>query len=167
MGAPRRFDHDEARRLRAQGLTYHAIGLRLGVSDTAVARACDPRVRRNFALASRRRLEAQRTPCRGGCGLLVWTHRPGHSGYCRACLGERRNVARHGTETEYNQGCRCEACTAAATTARRRRRENTRVPCSHGCGTLVDSTNRRDRPPECRPCAMARIHAERRQAALS
>lgn len=166
MGRPRKFDWDEARRLRAEGLTYREIGERLGVSHHAVNCACDAAVRMRKRADTKRRLEASRVPCRGGCGVLVWMQ-GGRSGYCLSCLGERRRVVRHGTENEYRQGCRCEPCRLAASEAKRRRREQSRVPCSHGCGTLVDSINRRspDKPPECRPCALRRIHAERRAKA--
>ena len=41
MGPPRRFDYDEAKRLREQGLTLAAIAERLGVSARAVLYAVD------------------------------------------------------------------------------------------------------------------------------
>lgn len=123
MGRPRSFDYDEARRLHALGLSYVEIGNRLGVSDTSVARACDAGYRRRQYANARANIEALKHPCFGGCGRLVWGHTEG-SGYCLACLGERRNVERHGTETEYVQGCRCKACTDASTAARRLRRQS-------------------------------------------
>lgn len=97
---------------------------------------------------------------------------------CEACTQARRDyyghrpraelmTAKHGTETYYQKyGCRCDACMAAAREAKRRRRERSRVPCSHGCGRLVDGINRRnpDKPPECPPCATQRIWRERRAA---
>jgi hypothetical protein len=108
----------------------------------------------------------------------------GYAGYARdlcAC-GNKKDVrsekcvacyladveAPHGTESRYRSGrCRCGECRRAATAAKRRRREASRVPCSHGCGTLVDGINRRnpDKPPECQPCAMRRVWAEKRAAA--
>lgn len=83
---------------------------------------------------------------------------------CRACDDAQRAVE-HGTEGRYRGGCRCEDCRTAASAKKRERRLASRVPCSHGCGTLVDSLNRRspEKPPECRPCAMKRIHSTRRQ----
>lgn len=45
----RRFDWDEARRLRRQGLAYEEIARRLGVTGAAVARVCDPRIRDRMA----------------------------------------------------------------------------------------------------------------------
>lgn len=165
MGRPRSFDYDEAKRLRKLGLSYDEIGVRLGVSTNAVARACDPAFRRRQDALSKRAIEELRHPCFGGCGVLVWGHVAG-SGYCRACFAERfqrREV--HGTECEYvTHGCRCGECTRAATEAKRMRRERSRVPCSHGCGRMVDGINRRtpNKPPECQSCATKRVHAERR-----
>lgn len=163
--APRVFDHDEARRRHEAGESAAKIARDVGVSATAVLRAVNPAVRARMDAYSRSFLERMRTPCRGGCRRLVWTYATASSGYCRACYAEKfRRKVQHGTETEYrNHGCRCEACTRAASAAKRRRRERSRVPCSHGCGTLVDSINRRDpnKPPECLACALRRIHAER------
>lgn len=158
-GRSRSFDYDEAKRLRADGLTYAEIGKRLGVSGNAAAMACDPAFRKRQLAAAKKGIENARHPCFGGCGALVWGHISGRTGYCPTCLGARRNIVRHGTETEYSQGCRCEPCRLAASAAKRRRRVNSRVPCSHGCGTLVDSINRSDntKPLECHRCANKRI----------
>ena len=168
VARPRSFDYDEALRLRDQGLSYAEIGARLGVSDTAARNACDPRARIQQRRATRRAIEAARTPCRGGCGVLVYMHNKGSSGYCKACYAERFwRIEKHGTEKEYvSWGCRCHACTAAASAARRARRLRSQVPCSHGCGRMVDRYNARypDKPPECKSCAMRRVTAERRAA---
>jgi hypothetical protein len=129
MGAPRRFSHEEARRLRSTGLSYEAIGARLGVSGNSVARACDPDYRDRQYAASHSRLVELRKPCLGGCGALVWTHTKSRTGLCPTCLGKKvraDNGPRHGTENEYRQGCRCDLCRAAVAKARaRRRREGT------------------------------------------
>lgn len=58
MSAPRRFDHDEARRLRAGGLVYAAIAERLGVSISAVRVACDEEAWAETQEAKRRWREA-------------------------------------------------------------------------------------------------------------
>lgn len=175
MGRPRAFDWDEAKRLRAQGLTYKEIGEHLGVSSHAAMCACNEKVRRKQRALSRKLIEDRKEPCRGGCGVLIHAHYGESreiSGYCRDCLSERRRFEAemrhsHGTESRYvNLGCRCPLCREAASQARRRRRERSRVPCSHGCGRMVDSTGRRNpsKPPECRPCSHARVIAERRAA---
>jgi hypothetical protein len=172
MGRPRSFDYSEAQALRAQGLSYREIGERLGVSGNSVARACDPAYRRRQSESARRVTEGYRDPCRGGCGVLV-TYRglKPSTGYCIDCWHERVRFAaemrdNHGTESRYRLGCRCLACRRAASEAKRRRREQSRVPCAT-CGTPVNSINRRfpDKPPECRPCAMRRIHEERKRVA--
>lgn len=174
MSRPRSFDWDEAQRLRAAGLTYVEIGRRLGVSANSVACACDPAFRARQRAASRRLHDLYREPCRGGCGVLVrYRGQSATTGYCIDCWRDRIRFEaemrdNHGTETRYvSIGCRCAACTAAATEAKRRRRERSRVLCSHGCGRSVVSINRPDpdKPFECLPCANARIRAERKGAA--
>lgn len=51
MSPFRRFDHDEARRLRAEGWTYPQIAQRSFVSPQAVARVCHPGEGRSYLLA--------------------------------------------------------------------------------------------------------------------
>ncbi len=82
MGAPRKFDHDEARRLRGQGWTYQAIGDALGVSDMAVCRVCDETVRAKMDKAAQ---EWQRQGVCIDCGaprIRVSKH---HEARCRPC----------------------------------------------------------------------------------
>lgn len=167
MARPRAFDHDEARALRASGLVYSVIAERLGVSTNSVARACDTAYAKRQAAISKTLIEAKRRPCRGGCGVLVYDHYASgnRTGYCPTCLGEKRrevNGTHHGTEYEYRYGCRCGDCRRAMNAARAVRRKRTFVPCSHGCGTLVDPYNNRypGKPPECHPCALKRIRAD-------
>ncbi len=159
--ALRKFDHDEARDRHAKGEGIAPLAREYGVAWAAVARVVDERVRRKMHAQSLANLERRRMPCRGGCGVLVWQHGPRRTGYCPQCLGEKRNVVNHGTESEYRDGCRCPLCTQAASEAKRQRRLRARVPCSHGCGTMVEGNNRRDmtKPPECLPCALKRIHS--------
>lgn len=60
-------------------------------------------------------------PCKD-CGEPTWG-RYSVTGLCRKCVGIRkRKPIKHGTETGYNNGCRCEECTCAASDARRKRR---------------------------------------------
>lgn len=82
---------------------------------------------------------------------------------CRECV-DRERAADHGTESRYSSGCRCDECRTAASAAKRERRIKSRVPCSHGCGTMVDWINRRQsgKPPECGPCSIKRLRAEGR-----
>lgn len=64
---PRRFDHDEAARLHAEGATYKALGERYGVSDMAIKYACDPdyRALKRSYNTRRRGICAE---CEGPCG---------------------------------------------------------------------------------------------------
>lgn len=87
---------------------------------------------------------------------------------CQACWNAEREPP-HGTEGQYNKGCGCDECRQAAAAARRARRAATKVPCSHGCGTMVDSTDRRypEKPYECRSCAARRLRAEQKAKAAA
>lgn len=100
-------------------------------------------------------------PC-PACGKPKWVL----SALCRECMNAARE-APHGTEVRYKR-CGCDECRQASAAARRRRREASRVPCTHGCGTMVDPYNScyPGKPPECRACAMKRINAARKVKAL-
>lgn len=182
MAVPRKFDYDEARRLRAQGMTYAEIGALLGVSGSAIHLACNDAAReRNNANSARWTRENARRACSGGCGRLVWTHMKGRTGYCPTCFAReiraadsvrptllfchyceewkpdedfprrRSLIARRG---------RAAGCRVCQTELKRDWRERNKVPCSHGCGRMVEGKSRRnnDKPFECHPCAMKRIH---------
>jgi hypothetical protein len=102
----------------------------------------------------------ERVPC--ACGK---TKRP-DAVKCRACRNAEV-AADHGTESKYSAGCRCDECREAATAAKRRRREAARVPCSNGCGRMVEGINRRSavKAPLCRVCANERTAIARRKQA--
>ena len=127
MSVPRRFDHDEAVRLRADGWTWAQIAARFGVTVNAVAQAVrrlnEPGYREHANALSRDWQRAnRRVPCACGCGRLVWP-KPGGAGLCHAsAAAATRRDAPHGTETRYSQGCHCGECRAAAARERRRRR---------------------------------------------
>lgn len=168
---PRTFDYDQAARRHAAGESINAIARSLGVSHHAIKYAIDEdfRIRANEKAVAYG-MENYRELCKGGCGALVWIKGKAHTptGYCATCSGLLRRTAEHGTESKYrNHGCRCDECRAAATKAKRDRRTRSRVPCSHGCGRMVDSINRRnpEKPPECSPCSNARIQSARRKVA--
>lgn len=175
-GPARRFDYEEAQRLRASGLSYKAIGERLGVSDTAIYWACNPKQRaRSFVITREWQRRGTCIECGAQCSRTGG--QPLHR--CRRCsdkarvttvrdtemecvtckqwkpddafpLGRRRDQARRGRHRQ---------CRVCLTVAKRKWRERTRVPCSHGCGRMVEGKNRRkpDKPHECVPCATARI----------
>lgn len=101
----RRFDHDEAQELRAQGWSYPLLADRFGVSVAAVYRICNP----EFEERQRKRhaawLRKKRHPCSGGCGRLVWMHGTTRSGYCPRCV-KALDVAADVRESEL----RCTKC---------------------------------------------------------
>lgn len=90
----RAFDHDEARALREadpKRWTYDALAAHFGVSAVAVCRVVNPAVDGNMRAAATAYLRAHRTPCKGGCGALVWTYaNPDRTGLCPACHGAQR-----------------------------------------------------------------------------
>lgn len=165
MSLPATFDHAAARALYATGeWTHKQLAERFGVSPSRIYQVVNPEVKaRTDAASAAWSREHYNRPCRA-CGARIWKcgHRP-NTGLCRECAGLARRTAEHGTETRYSSGCRCHACREAASAAKRARRECSRVPCSHGCGRMVDSINRHnpEKPPECRPCSIARIHGSR------
>jgi hypothetical protein len=93
MGRPRTFDYDEARRLRATGLTYEEIGQRLGVSDQAVGLACDP-MRRARAIERQRAKQAGRcADCGEVCSFNTYQQ---DEPRCRACSAQKQAKVKNG-----------------------------------------------------------------------
>lgn len=83
MGRPRAFDHDEAKRLRATGMTYRAIGELLGVTDQSVRVACNPDVRKYYS-DMQKKLRYYHKPC-PQCAKPM--SRYNAKGLCRSCWG--------------------------------------------------------------------------------
>lgn len=81
----RAFDHDECKRLRALGWSYPKLAAYFAVSEAGVARVCDAKTRERMDAYTAQYLRDKREPCKGGCGVLVWTHMKNRSGYCPAC----------------------------------------------------------------------------------
>lgn len=88
MARPRRFDWDEARRRRAAGESYASIARSLGVSQTAVARVCDPLVAVELAANTARR-QTSGTCQRCGAPCSLNTSRQERA-TCRSCWAELR-----------------------------------------------------------------------------
>lgn len=136
MPFPRKFDHDEARRLYAVGVSRSELAARYGVTYRAVYHVTAPpqvkeRTRISHRDAQRRRLRA---PCVRGCGRTAW-HRYGRSGVCQACASDERRSATHGTEAMYtSRGCRCDDCRRAMNAKRRERRHNGSVLTHNASG---------------------------------
>lgn len=179
-----RFDHDVARARRAAGETYASIARDLGVSPTAVAYACDPVQRERSA---KRLAEWVRSGSCPDCGAPC-TNRKGTR--CQACATAARATSVRDGEL-YCSACdtwkpddafphsraervrvrrgRHTMCRACLTEQKRDWRARNKVPCSHGCGRMVDGKNRPNpnKPPECHSCATKRVHRERRRSAVA
>jgi hypothetical protein len=97
----RKFDWDEAARLRALGLSYRAIGNRLGVSDSAVEYALKPERRARLAVTGRRWIMSGVCPDCGKQGTTRPEYGQG-SGRCRDCAN--RAMA-HGDDTHAKCFC--------------------------------------------------------------
>lgn len=174
----RRFDYDEAKRLREEGLTYQQIASRFGVTDSAVYWAVNDGAREAMIA---RHGEWQRGGTCVDCGSPCSRNRSRRHERCHACAslaratsvrpnelrcrtchewkpdegfpgGERPNGARRGRHGQ---------CRSCLTEAKRAWRERNKVPCSHGCGAMVDGKNRSNphKPPECKSCANRRTAA--------
>lgn len=101
MSPPRTFDYDEARRLRADGMTWRALGLHFGVSSQAVMRACRDDVRERVDAAANRRAMSGTCVVCGKTGVT----RAGHGkGRCVDCAAKAATKVRDGEAY-------CPACT--------------------------------------------------------
>lgn len=82
----RKFDHDLARELYAQGESRAALARRFGVSENGIRRVLDPVFRAKFDQRTNEYLRrTHRFPCEGGCGTLVWQVTRERSGFCAKC----------------------------------------------------------------------------------
>jgi hypothetical protein len=177
----RRFDWDEARRLRSDGRTYAQIARRCGVSHTAVLRVLnDDRQAERVRLAARQR---------GGmcvdCGREISRNTSRPVLRCVPCWalsitttvrdGEIRCVGCHewkpDNEFPRNRAKgrvmargRHSSCRSCLTVARREYRERHKVPCV-GCGRPALPANEKGKRggsvPRCRSCFHADMRARR------
>ena len=88
-GPERRFDYDEAARLRAEGETVAALALRYGVSLSAIRYATERHTRARM-IARGARWQRENVPGAGscvrcGCAISLWTVRYA-TGRCLACV---------------------------------------------------------------------------------
>lgn len=167
----RKFDWDEAKRLRKQGMTYKAIAETLGVSVTAVSLACNPR---QYAINRQTTSAYQRRGTCVDCGERI------SSNYSKAILRCRECSALHQATTVRDSELLCSSCrewkpdtsfpfSRSEPSARRGRhgtcsecqtrlrkayRERHKVPCANGCGTMVEDCSRHSRSWTglCRAC---------------
>lgn len=87
----RAFDHDQARRMRSEGMSYVAIARELGVTPDSIARACQKRA------SLRLRLAGPALPCTDERWreLEAWIERRhGHHGIARSRVETRRLIPR-------------------------------------------------------------------------
>lgn len=172
MSAPRRFDWDEARRLRRTGMSYAEIARRVGVSPHAVKRACDAHYRNADAL---RQSLYQRGTC-SECGEpCSWNRYRQEKPICRDCSHVKKATSvrpdslycascrewKHDNEFAFSRSAskprrgRHRQCRACQTEARQAYRERHRVPCAC-CGAPALPPNEkgpRGAPyPRCRAC---------------
>jgi hypothetical protein len=134
MTPPRKFDREVAKRLRADGLTYQAIAVKLGVSAPSVRTGIDPAARakhREWVLAN-----------------------PTHLGICPTCGGSARN--------RYRPGAQCDSCYKKEM-AGRHVRESTLLCNGCGTWKTDDEFSptsnekaRRMRHRQCKSCESAR-----------
>jgi hypothetical protein len=69
MAGPRRFDHDEARRLYASGMSGPKLAVQFGVSQTAIYRVVNPAVAKHMADYTTQRLRGECSVCGQPCSF--------------------------------------------------------------------------------------------------
>lgn len=143
----RRFDRDEARRLRDQGLTYAEVGRRLGVTREAIRYGLDPAARLR-ADAARARLQTSGTcidcgaPCSHNATSNTLAGRGPDDDVCREC-----SYARQRTSVRPD-ALWCPGCEAW-------------LPDDAFHRNASSRKGRRGRRNECKACDTARRHAYR------
>lgn len=90
---PRKFDHEEAQRLYAEGWTWASLAAKYGVSPAAIRRVCVPEVRARMAATTRRNLTATCEDCGGYTTLGISPHRNLDRLICPKCAGIRKREA--------------------------------------------------------------------------
>lgn len=172
MPVPRKFDYDEAARLRAEGLTYQAIAERFGVTAMAVYWAVNEEARER---AIARNTEWQRSGTCPDCGGPSTRHSITKSLRCKACFDRTQATSVHEDELrcfrcrewkpdeafprnrsgrKLRRG-RHNFCRACSTVVRQEYRERHKVPCV-GCGAPALPPREKGSDgadvPRCRSC---------------
>jgi hypothetical protein len=146
-GPPRKFDHDEARKLRAEGWTYRQLAAKYSVTPGAIRFACDDAARAKSAAYG---AEWQRQGTCPDCGAAATRHSLTWQLRCMDCAARARTKAQDGeaycsccdtwkpldeftpSSKRKARGVRNE-CRACETARRRKYREQRKVPCTR-CG---------------------------------
>lgn len=183
----RKFDWDEARRLRATGLSYAEIARRLGVSDSAVNRVCNPALMNATALRLSQFFVRKCHYCGGRAVHNPYSPNAHHVPRCRDCFNEQKATSVRDTELHcalcdtwkpdndfpwsraaaLQRRGRHQTCRACCTRARQEYRERHKAPCAC-CGSPAlppnEKTTRGTSYPRCRDCYRARIEPMERAA---
>ena len=182
MGRPRKFDWDEAIRLRAEDperWTYPVLADHFGVVPRTIYLVLNPAARE---ADNARTTEWQRGGVCEVCGAQCSRTR-GRRQRCASCFNDSQATSVRGGELQCvscrrwlpdkcfprsrnnpRRRGRHASCSACLTKARRAYREARKVPCEGGCGRLVhtDSVSRKPGDPAlCQPC----WHRRRRRTA--
>lgn len=92
MGPPRRFDWDEARRLRAEGWTLVALAERFSVSRAAIVFATNDAARKRAHERVTAKFRMICDDCGGPCSHNFWARTGRHDRIvCQKCAGVRRS----------------------------------------------------------------------------
>ena len=107
----RRFDHDEAKRLRASGWTWRALADRYGVCANAVVRVVDDRARARLDASTRQWMTALCDDCGSEC-THNWSSKHGRHDrvVCRPCSMERRKEESLLSRMDENGDLLCSGC---------------------------------------------------------
>lgn len=181
----RKFDWDEARRLRALGWTLKRIAEKYGVSHAAVRRVVDPRAAAQMAMASTEYKRSGTCPdcgtrtsfvaCRGGssrcpdcsAALRTTTVRPTELQcvICRAWLPDSSFPASRTARMEHRR-YRHRQCSRCGAKARQAYRERQKIPCV-GCGApCLPASEKGPNGKDTGLCA-ACYHSRRRRASAA
>lgn len=186
----RKFDWEEARRLRAEGVPTREIAKRFGVTYNAVFRVVSPgRMEREAAYKRRWEATGRCDDCGGPMNQASRSPARG-SRRCVSCASTLRRTSvtadmlqcvtcrewKPDADFPLNRGLparrdRHRQCRACCTAARRDYRNRHKVPCATGCGRLVLAPNEQEASARqkgstatgmCRSCASRLVQLRKR-----
>ena len=107
----RKFDHDEAIRLRAEGWTWQSLADHFGVVPQAVRRVVNPTVRKRMDKNTKERFKALCGDCGRECTHNWWTKRARHDRVvCFHCSQIRTREENLLTRLDPDGNIRCSKC---------------------------------------------------------